>query len=62
MLLWFANVPGLPIAAAIGLICFFIGAITAHIRARVFYNVAFPGAYLALAVACLTLLLIEPHT
>lgn len=61
LVLRFASVPVLPIAAAIGLICFFIGAITAHIRARVLYNIAFPGAYLALAVACLTLLLIEPH-
>lgn len=61
LLLWFASVPGFPIAAAIGLVCFFIGAITAHVRARVFYNIAFPGAYLALAVACLALLLIKPH-
>ena len=41
----------LGVAAAIGLILFFVGALVAHIRARVFYNIAFPGAYLLLAVA-----------
>jgi hypothetical protein len=61
LLLWFASVPVLPIAAAVGLVCFFISAVTAHIRARVFYNVAFPGAYLALAVASLTLLTYGTH-
>ena len=35
-------------AAASGLLLFFIGAITAHLRARAFHNIAFPGAYLAL--------------
>jgi DoxX-like family len=58
LLLWFVGVPGLPIAAAAGLVCFFIGAITAHARARVFYNLAFPGAYLGLAVASLMLLIL----
>jgi hypothetical protein len=43
------------IAAAIGLVLFFIGAVAAHVRARVFYNIAFPGAFLALAVASLVL-------
>jgi len=42
-------------AAASGLLLFFIGAITAHLRARAFHNIAFPGAYLALAIASLTL-------
>ena len=41
----------LGVAAGIGLIMFFIGALVAHIRARVFYNMAFPGLYLLLAVA-----------
>jgi hypothetical protein len=61
LLPWFVNVPVLPTAAASGLVCFFIGAITTHIRGRVLYNIAFPGAYLALAIASLTLLLLEPH-
>jgi DoxX-like family len=43
------------IAAAIGLVLFFVGAIAAHIRARVFYNIGFPGGFLALAVASLIL-------
>ena len=41
------------IAAAVGLVAFFIGAVATHIRARVFYNIAFPTAYLALAAASL---------
>ncbi|WP_190821408.1 DoxX family protein [Saccharopolyspora pogona] len=43
------------IAAAIGLVLFFIGAIAAHLHARVYHNVYGPGAYLGLAVASLVL-------
>jgi DoxX-like family len=43
------------IAAAAGLVLFFIGAVTAHIRARMYYNIAFPGTYLLLAAASLAL-------
>jgi DoxX-like family len=43
------------IAAAIGLVLFFAGALTAHVRARVFRNIAVPGAYSALAAASLAL-------
>ncbi|MFW5418741.1 DoxX family protein [Nocardiopsis sp. CNT-189] len=43
------------IAAATGLVLFFVGALIAHFRARVFHNIAFPGAYLALAAASLVL-------
>jgi hypothetical protein len=43
------------IAAAIGLVLFFIGALAAHFRARVFHNMAFPGGYFLLAVASLVL-------
>ncbi|TYQ09529.1 UNVERIFIED_ORG: DoxX-like protein [Gordonia westfalica J30] len=43
--------PWLGVAAGTGLILFFIGAVVAHVRARVFYNIAFPGLYLLLAVA-----------
>ncbi|GAA4225400.1 hypothetical protein GCM10022254_07250 [Actinomadura meridiana] len=43
------------IAAATGLVAFFVGAVAVHVRARVLYNIAFPGAYLALAAASLTL-------
>ena len=48
--------PAIGIAAAIGLVLFFIGAVIAHLRARVLYNIAFPGAYLGLSAASLVLL------
>jgi DoxX-like family len=41
--------------AASGLLLFFIGAMTAHGRARTFHNIAFPATYLALAIASLKL-------
>jgi hypothetical protein len=41
----------LGIAAAIGLLVFFAGALVAHVRARVFHNIAFPAAFFALAAA-----------
>jgi DoxX-like family len=44
------------IAAATGLVLFFVGAIATHVRARVLYNLAFPGFYLALAVGSLILI------
>ncbi|WP_129840065.1 DoxX family protein [Streptomyces sp. RFCAC02] len=43
------------LAAAAGLVLFYVGAVAAHLRARVLHNVAFPAAYLALAVASLVL-------
>jgi hypothetical protein len=43
------------IAAAIGLVTFFTGALAVHVRARVFYNLAFPGTYWLLATASLVL-------
>ncbi|OBI54000.1 hypothetical protein A5707_00090 [Mycobacterium kyorinense] len=49
-------VPAIGIAAAIGLVLFFTGAIITHIRAGVLYNIAFPGGYLALSAASLALL------
>jgi hypothetical protein len=48
-----AAVPSLAVAAATGLVAFFVGAVAAHVRARVFYTIAFPGAYRAPAVASL---------
>jgi DoxX-like family len=45
----------LGIAAAIGLVLFFIGALAVHVRARVLYNLGFPGVFLILAVASLVL-------
>ncbi|MBA2806585.1 DoxX family protein [Streptomyces sp. KM273126] len=55
LLLGLMGVPFIGVAAAVGLVLFFIGAVAAHIRARVYYNIAFPGGYLALAAASLVL-------
>lgn len=55
LLLGVVALPYLAVAAAAGLVAFYVGAIAAHIRARVFYNIAFPGACLALALASLAL-------
>jgi hypothetical protein len=49
----------LGIAAAAGLVLFFVGAVATHLRARVLYNIAFPGAYLCLSAASLALLLVH---
>jgi hypothetical protein len=56
-------VPWLGVAAGIGLILFFVGAVVVHVRARVLYNIAFPGVFLLLAMtstAYLTHLAINP--
>ncbi|MGK5557072.1 DoxX family protein [Actinomadura kijaniata] len=55
LLLGLLGVEPLGIAAAAGLVLFFLGAVAAHVRARVFHNIAFPGAFLALAVGSLAL-------
>lgn len=47
------------IAAAIGLVLFFAGALTAHLRARAFHNIAVPGAYFALAAASAALAIVR---
>lgn len=47
------------IAAAIGLVLFFGAAMGAHVRARVFHNIAFPGTYLALSIASLGLVVAQ---
>lgn len=43
------------VAAAVGLVLFFIGAVVAHVRARVLSNIAVPGGYLLLSAASLVL-------
>ncbi|HEY1656284.1 MAG TPA: DoxX family protein [Candidatus Tumulicola sp.] len=55
LLLGLLGVPVIETAAAAGLVIFFIGALTAHVRARVFYNIGFPALYFALALASLVL-------
>ncbi|MDG4858478.1 DoxX family protein [Streptomyces sp. T-3] len=49
------GVPLIDVAAAAGLVAFFVGAVIAHVRARVLYNIAFPGVFLTLAIASLAL-------
>lgn len=46
----------LGLAAAAGLTLFFTGALIAHVRARVFHNIAVPAACFALAAACTALI------
>ena len=55
LLLGLVGVPVIGVAAAVGLVVFFVGAVVAHVRAGVWRNIAVPGAFLALAVACLLL-------
>ncbi|MEE1929689.1 DoxX family protein [Streptomyces sp. TRM 70351] len=47
----------LGVAAAVGLVLFFTGAVVAHVRTRVFHNLAFPAGYLGLGLAALLLAL-----
>ena len=56
LLVGVVGLPVIGIAAATGLVLYFIGAVIAHLRAHVFYNIAFPGAYLGLSAASLLLL------
>lgn len=51
LLLGLLGVPLIGVAAAAGLVLFFIGALVAHLRARVYHNIAAPGVFLALAAA-----------
>ncbi|CAK7285982.1 DoxX family protein [Streptomyces misionensis] len=43
-------------AAACGLVLLYVGALAFHVRARVLYNLAFPGFFLATAVVSLALI------
>ncbi|MCX5206544.1 DoxX family protein [Streptomyces sp. NBC_00237] len=62
LLLGLLGLHPLGLAAATGLVLFFTGALIAHVRARVFHNIAFPGTYFALSVATLLLMLAETTT
>jgi hypothetical protein len=55
LLLGLAGLRPLGIAAGTGLVLFYVGAVAAHVRARVFHTIAFPGLFLALAAASLAL-------
>ena len=56
LLLGLSGVRFIGIAAAAGLVLFYIGAVIAHLRVRVLHNIAFPAGFLALAIATLVLL------
>lgn len=55
LLLGLAGVPLIGTAAAAGLVLFFAGAVGIHVWKRVFHNMAYPGVFLALAIAVLVL-------
>jgi hypothetical protein len=42
--------PWLGVAAGVGLTLFFVGAVAVHIKTGVLYNIAFPAAFLLLAI------------
>jgi hypothetical protein len=43
------------IAAGVGLVLYFVGAVSTHIRARVISSIGFPATYLGLSTASLAL-------
>ncbi|WP_438489760.1 DoxX family protein [Streptomyces sp. S186] len=49
----------LGVAAAVGLVLFFVGAVVAHVRVRAYATLAGPAGYLGLAVASLVLALLR---
>ncbi|WP_097867778.1 DoxX family protein [Streptomyces sp. rh34] len=51
LLIGLFGIPWVGLAAGVGLTAFYVGAGVAHVRARVFHNIAFPGGFLLLAVA-----------
>jgi hypothetical protein len=53
------NMPLLGIAAAGGLVLFFLGALIVHVRARVFHNIVAPAVFFLAAVASLLVLVQE---
>jgi hypothetical protein len=55
LLVGLLGAPFVGVAAAIGLILFFAGAVALHVWARVYFNILAPGAFLALAIATLVL-------
>lgn len=51
-----AGLPVIGIVAAVGLTLFYLSALIAHVRARVFHSIAFPGLFFAFAIGSLALL------
>ncbi|MGC0330524.1 hypothetical protein RKD23_003514 [Streptomyces sp. SAI-170] len=59
LVLGLAGAGAVGVVAGAGLVLFFVGAVLAHVRARVFHNIAFPVVYLALACAALTAAVVQ---
>lgn len=59
LLLGLLGVPLIGVAAAIGLVVFFIGALFTHLRARAYRSLPSPILFLALAVGTLVLMLLR---
>ncbi|GIH22325.1 membrane protein [Acrocarpospora phusangensis] len=55
LLLGLLGLDAIGVAAAAGLVLFFVGSVVVHVRAGVFHNIAYPGTFLILALASLTL-------
>ncbi|WP_030598153.1 DoxX family protein [Streptomyces fulvoviolaceus] len=55
LVLGLLGVPVVGVAAATGLVLLFACAVAVHLRARVFHSIAWPGSFLALALASLVL-------
>lgn len=55
LLLGLLGVRPVGMAAAVGLVLFFTGALATHLRAHAFHDIAVPGTYLALATASVAL-------
>jgi hypothetical protein len=59
LLLGLVGIPLIGLAAAIGLVLFFLGAVITHLRSRAYRSLASPLFFLALAVATLVVTLIR---
>lgn len=55
-----ADRPVLVAVASAGLTLFFLGALAFHVKARVFYNLAFPGFFFATAATTVVLAVLTP--
>ncbi|MFG2791120.1 DoxX family protein [Streptomyces sp. NPDC048419] len=53
LLLGLLGVHAIGVAAAIGLVLFFVAAVALHLRTHVVHNLAWPGGYLVLSAAAL---------
>ena len=58
LLLGLLGVPIIGMAAAVGLVLFFIGAVVTHLRARAYRSIPSPAVFLALATATLAFMLV----